>query len=98
MRHGTATTDDVIQLAGPQDKANFLFGDDVNDYLIRLRKDLAHLGYCRTIIAQLKGDEQYHKAVEAQHKIMVETVGKFHEEFGALLRPYMKMHHKKPLW
>ena len=71
MREGTATTQDIIELAGPQDRARFLFGDDVVAYLKRLQKDLAQLGYCRTVLAQLKGDEEYQKAVESQHRIMV---------------------------
>ena len=97
MRAGTATTEDIVELAGPQDRAGFLFGDDVVGYLKRLQKDLAQLGYCRTVLTQLKGDEEYQKAVESEHRIMVGTVGKFYADFGRLLRPYMRMHHKKPM-
>lgn len=98
MREGTANTQDVIDVARQGDRAKFLFGDDVSDYLKALQKALANLGYCRTIMAQLRGDEEYHKAVELEHRTMNEKVIPFYDEFGKLLRPYMRMHHKKPLW
>jgi hypothetical protein len=95
MRHGTADTEDIVNFSGPQDQARFLFGDDVNNYLQELRKTLANLGYCRSIMEQLKGDEEYQKAVELNYKSML-RVGNFYEEFGALLKPYMRMDHKRP--
>ena len=96
MQHGTADIDDMANFTGPQDQARFLFGDDVNDYLLELRKTLANLGYCRSIIAMNKGNEEYQKAVELNHKAML-LVGNFYEEFGALLQPYMRMHQKRPM-
>ena len=98
MREGTATTQDVVDLAGPQDRAGFLFGDDVNAYLKSLQKALAQLGYCRSIISQLKGDEEYQKAVGFENLVMSKTVATFYDDFGRLLMPYMRMHHKKPMW
>jgi len=62
-----------------------------------VQKTLAQLGWCKTIIAQLRGDEQYHKAVELEYKLLGGTIANFHEEFGTLLRPYMRMDHKRPM-
>jgi hypothetical protein len=95
MMHGTADIEDIANFSGPQDQARFLFGDDVNRYLQELRKTLANLGYCRSIMGKNKGDEEYQKAVELNYKSMV-RVGNFYEEFGALLKPYMRMDHRRP--
>ena len=88
--------EDIANFSGPQDQARFLFGDDVNTYLQHLRKTLANLGYCRSIMGMQKGDNEYQKAVELNHKCML-AVGNFYDEFGALLRPYMRMDHKRPM-
>jgi hypothetical protein len=37
MRAGTATTEDILELAGPQDRVGFLFGDDEPPLCTRLR-------------------------------------------------------------
>jgi hypothetical protein len=98
MQHGTADVEDIANFSGPQDQARFVFGKDVSNYLQELRKTLANLGYCRSIMGMNKGDEEYQKAVELNYKSML-RVGDFYKEFGALLSPYMRMDHKRPmLW
>jgi hypothetical protein len=98
MREGTATTEDTIDVARQGDKARFLFGDDVRDYLKALQKVFAQLGYCRSVIAQHKGDDDYQKAVEHEFRVKAEIIIPFYDDFGKLLEPYMGMHQKKPLW
>ena len=95
MQRGTADIEDIVNFSEPQDRARFLFGDDVNRYFQELRKTLANLGYCRTIIEQLKGDEEYLKAVELNYTSL-RRVGNSYEELGAFLEPYMRMDHKRP--
>ena len=41
-----------------------------------------------------KGDAEYHKAVELNYKSILH-VGNFYDECGALLKPYMRMDHKR---
>ena len=97
MRNGTATTQDVIEFSGPQDKARFLFGDDVNAYLQEIHKTLANLGLCRSILSLNKGDEEYQRMVELEARSM-RRVATFYDDLGKLLEPYMRMDHKKPMW
>ena len=97
IRDGTAATQDMVELSGPQDKAKFLFGEDVNAYLKSLQNALAGLGYCSSIQKMNKGDEEYHKAIELEARIKTETVNNFYDDFNSVLRPYMRMHHKKPM-
>ena len=80
------------------DRAKFLFGDDVYRYLVSVQKALAHLGWCRSVIAQRKGDEEYQRAVDLEAKLFGGAVAVFFEKFSKLLRPYMRMHHRKPMW
>jgi len=97
-REGTATTSDIVDVARQGDRAAFLFGDDVSDYLASLQKGLVNLARCRRIISQMNGDAEYQQAVDEEAHLLNEHVATFYEKFGRLLRPYMRMHHKKPMW
>jgi hypothetical protein len=98
MRAGTATSQDVVDLARQVDRSKFFFGSDVSRYLESVQKALAELGRCRSIIAQLKGDQERQKLVDLEAELLSGTVAVFFEEFPKLLAPYMRMHHRKPMW
>jgi hypothetical protein len=85
MSAGTTNTQDVHDVARQADRAKFLFGGDVCRYLASLQKALAQLKYCQSIIAQLKGDEQYHQAVDIEASLMSGAINTFYEDFSALL-------------
>ena len=97
MREGTATTQDVLDVARHVDRAKFLFGDDVCRYLASVQKALLRIGWCKSIMSQPGGNEQYDKAVDLQAELMGGIVSNFYEDFATLLRPYMWMHHKRPM-
>jgi hypothetical protein len=98
MREGAATTQDVFDVVRQEDRAKFLFDDDVLwRYLVAVRKTLAQLRYCQSVISQRKGDEEYHRAVDREAELLGILAG-FFEKFSKLLRPYMRMHHRKPMW
>jgi hypothetical protein len=92
-----ADVNTVAAFNKPADRARFLFGEDVNTYLQDMRKTLAALGYCRTIMeAQTPGDA-HQKAVELNSKSILK-VNKFYDDFGNLAAAYMRMDHKLPPW
>jgi hypothetical protein len=98
MGSATANTQDVLDVARQGDRAKFLFGDDVCRYLASVQKALAQLQWCQAIISQRGGDEQYNKAVAFQDQLLMGgTINDFYEDFAMLLRPYMRMDHKRPM-
>jgi len=97
IREGTATAKDVIDVARQNDRAKFLFGDDVCRYLASVQKALAQLAWCKSIISQRRGDEQYNKAVDLEAQLTGSILNEFYEEFASLLWPYMRMDHKRPM-
>jgi nicotinic acid mononucleotide adenylyltransferase len=97
MSAGITYTQDILDVGRQGDRAKFLFGDDVCRYLASLQKALSQLKYCQSVISQRKGDEQYHQAVEIQASLTSGAINTFHEDFDALVQPYMRMDHKRPM-
>ena len=95
LAEGTADIRAIVAFSRPQDEARFLFGSKVNNYLEEIRKALADLGYCHSMLSAEQSGEERQKTIELQHKQLT-RVSKFYDEFGALIAPYVRMDQKRP--
>lgn len=94
-RNGAADVNDIVAFSKPHDRANFLFGDDVKEYLGDIRKTLAELGLARDMLLPSSPDEERGKWAKAKHNAILK-VSRFPEDFGALAAPYMRIDAKLP--
>ncbi|MGD1038139.1 MAG: hypothetical protein ABR878_13380 [Roseiarcus sp.] len=87
VRLGVVTNEAVRKFERAIDKVPFLFRNDVESYLYDLRKTMiSHHALDGS------GDESSTNAQDRHFK----KIGRFYDEFGVLLRPYVRMHQKAP--
>jgi len=89
---GNAEQNDMVQLHIAVQNSKFLFGSDVNDYLLKIIKAASGLKYWNTIFNT--SNPQAHKAPEGiEHASLVLTT--FFEDFPDLCQHYMMMPEKR---
>ena len=78
------------------DRAQFLFGRNVLEYVTELRQSLIKLGYATTMLegAELTA-EQRQVHLQQRHDCMLK-VAKAYDEMPKLMSPYILMDQKRP--
>jgi hypothetical protein len=87
IRGGNVTNGHVRKFDGARGEVPFLFGKEVNSYLDGLREAMIKHH-------ALDGRED-DSSLDARDRHFAE-IGRFYNEFGAHLLPYMRMHQKAP--
>lgn len=94
-RHGACPTPTSITYLRAIEKAEFLFGDDVNKYLKTLYQHMIDLDLATTMMEVQ--DQDHASWVKKKHESFREII-KFYDRIGPLLKPYMQMKQRMPSW
>ncbi|RWO76266.1 hypothetical protein [Mesorhizobium sp.] len=91
VRDGDARKNDGIQtIARVRVEGEFLFGDDVLNYLARLQKSMAKLQLANTMYANHDASQDWPQ-ITLDESLFVTA---FYEDFPKIAAPYMRMTHK----
>lgn len=94
MTHASSDMENLIEFDRACDRAEFLFGKEVVDYLARLRKALIDLAMAEEMLKanNLPGDQRS-QYVDHKHRNF-RFICEFYEEFPRLIAPYVRMDQK----
>lgn len=95
LRSGQAPFDVSIRYLRAIDRAEFLFGDEVNAFLKETYKRLVDLDYQNTMMRNPGPDHATH--VQNRHDNFM-ALSKFYETIDRLVKPYMHMTQRLPSW
>ena len=94
VREGRATFKDLVNFTRAADRAEFLFGRPVTEYLKETRTTIVNLRMAE-LAARSEDDTVRANAAdrEADHLLKITA---FYETLTALVRPYLRAHQKAP--
>jgi hypothetical protein len=92
MTKGTVTDENFIAYMRAIDQADYLFGEDVKNYLNDLRMELLRHQTAETNIKTREGAER-ERAVTARYQAS-QAINDFYKRFPPLLSPYARMDQK----
>ena len=95
IRHGTVTDQNLYDFLAGTDRARFLFGQDVMDYIERLYRLLLKHQEAEAMMKVGAGTVKYQQAVQAKYDSFKE-ISCFYEVFPKLISPYVHMNQKLP--
>ena len=96
VTHGKVTDDDAANFWRARDRARFLFGPEVTNYLDQLDAALRKHFVAQGIIENdaIEGDRRK-KTLDIQHEAFTQLAA-FDEKFPGLIAPFVRMHQKAP--
>ncbi len=87
---------DIIDYRRARDRAGFLFGSDVTDYLLTIQDAIGRHFVAREQLAGDPDSENRERLIDREYKAMIE-ISEFSKRLDQLVSPYMKMHQRVPL-
>jgi hypothetical protein len=93
MRSGKAPMETALAFLRASDKAKFLFGAEVGDYVRAVYQLLIQLDLCDQMM-QAGGPDKPQWITKRTTTLL--AIGKFYETIDVLITPYMRMHQRAP--
>lgn len=95
--HGRVTDKDLYEFSVGREKARFLFGDEVYNYINGLQKNFLKHQEAEASMAMGPQNPLYQQGIVSKSDAFKEICG-FYIEFPKLIAPYVRMHAKSPSW
>jgi hypothetical protein len=95
VREGSVTTQGALSYAIAVDRAKFLFGREVVEYLETIRMALSLHHVAEQQLRAEPPEETRNKLIDQEADAMME-ISEFYRRINLLVRPYMRMHQKVP--
>ncbi|MER8556514.1 hypothetical protein NKH37_30885 [Mesorhizobium sp. M1217] len=90
--HGRTSREAEFDLLGAMNSAEFLFGQDVRDYLDKMWERFVRLGAASAMIEGTEGEER-RRQIELKSRFSME-ITQFYYEGSDIFSPYMRMEHR----
>ena len=97
LRTGTAPANTSFKFLSTMDRAEFLFGSEVNVYLRKVYKLLIDLDFANTMIADTAPGQGQAGHAQKRYDILM-ALSKFYVTINPLMKPYMHMTQRLSRW